>query len=49
MVPLTEIDLDTGVSELVTNKELRENMLQDRVIEGPWYKQIWKRTVIVFT
>ncbi|KAG2222082.1 hypothetical protein INT45_007968 [Circinella minor] len=49
MVPLMEIDLDTGVSELVTDKELRDQMLQERVIEGTWYQKIWKRIVIVFT
>ncbi|KAI9489403.1 amino acid permease/ SLC12A domain-containing protein [Zychaea mexicana] len=49
MVPLTEIDLDTGVSELVTEKHLRDEMLEERAITGTWSQRIWKRIVIVFT
>ncbi|KAI8146766.1 lysine-specific permease [Fennellomyces sp. T-0311] len=44
MVPLTEIDLDTGVSELVLNRPMEKEEFV-----GPWYQKVWKRIVVIFT
>lgn len=47
LVPLEDIDLFTGRADDL--EELKEMANQKREITGPWYIQIWKRILIVFT
>ncbi|KAI9315555.1 amino acid permease/ SLC12A domain-containing protein [Dichotomocladium elegans] len=44
MVPLAEIDLDTGVSD-----QIGKQQEQDPTTLGPWHRRIWKRAVAIFT
>ncbi|KAG0180370.1 hypothetical protein DFQ28_008991 [Apophysomyces sp. BC1034] len=43
MIPIDEIDVDTGRSDLAFDDD------EEVVLEGPWYKRLWRRLVIIFT
>lgn len=44
VVPLEDIDLDTGAAKYADDEELEKPD-----ITGPWYRRLWKRMLIVFT
>ncbi|KAI8374417.1 amino acid permease/ SLC12A domain-containing protein [Radiomyces spectabilis] len=50
MIPIDEIDLDTGRSELSMGLDhLEEKDDQEEEVKGPLYKRIFKRLIIIFT